>query len=123
MNNHVHLYYCDFIVAWETVASLFTHTMSCICLYLVECKMHYMYMCRTCSDVVASKKMLLVAVPIHCIYMIAFSHASLMHLSGNCNHMYMGVLCCFALFVCLTLLASFFLPSHLSFKNMYILVY
>ena len=29
--------------------------------------------------------------------------------------------CCFALFVCLTLLASFFLPSHLSFKNMYIL--
>ena len=36
-------------------------------------------------------------------------------------YMYMlGVLCCFALFVCLTLLASFFLPSHLSFKNMYI---
>ena len=32
-------------------------------------------------------------------------------------YMYMlGVLCCFALFVCLTLLASFF---HLSFKNMY----
>ena len=29
--------------------------------------------------------------------------------------MYMGVLCCFALFVCLTLLTSFFLPSHLSF--------
>ena len=33
----------------------------------------------------------------------------------------LGVLCCFALFVCLTLLASFFLPSHLSFKNMYTL--
>ena len=31
----------------------------------------------------------------------------------------LGVLCSFALFVCLTLLASFFLPSHLSFKNMY----
>ena len=31
-----------------------------------------------------------------------------------------AVLLCFALFVCLTLLASFFLPSHLSFKNMYI---
>ena len=30
----------------------------------------------------------------------------------------LGVLCCSALFVCLTLLASFFLPSHLSFKNM-----
>ena len=28
----------------------------------------------------------------------------------------LGVLCCFALFVCLTLLAPFFLPSHLSFN-------
>ena len=35
----------------------------------------------------------------------------------------LGVLCCFALFVCLTLLASFFIPSHLSFKNMYIHVH
>ena len=35
----------------------------------------------------------------------------------------LGVLCCFALFVCLTLLASFFLPSHLSFKNMYNVMY
>ena len=35
----------------------------------------------------------------------------------TCTSTYM---CCFALFVCLTLLASFFLPSHLSFKNMYI---
>ena len=26
-------------------------------------------------------------------------------------------MCCVALFVCLTLLASFFLPSHLSFKT------
>ena len=26
----------------------------------------------------------------------------------------LGVLCCFALFVCLILLASFFLPSHVS---------
>ena len=34
-------------------------------------------------------------------------------------YMHLGVLCCFALFVCLTLLASFFLPSHLSFKNMH----
>ena len=34
-------------------------------------------------------------------------------------YMYM-YMCCFALFVCLTLLASFFLPSHLSFKNMYL---
>ena len=29
----------------------------------------------------------------------------------------LGVLCCFALFVCLTLLASFFLPSRLSLKH------
>ena len=34
----------------------------------------------------------------------------------------LGVLCCFALFVCLNLLASFFLPSHLSL-NMYIHVH
>ena len=27
------------------------------------------------------------------------------------------------MFVCLTLLASFFLPSHLSFKNMYMEMY
>ena len=33
-------------------------------------------------------------------------------------HIYaLGVLCCFAFFVCLTLLASFFLLSHLSFKT------
>ena len=37
--------------------------------------------------------------------------------------MHVHVLCCFALFVCLTLLASFFLPSHLSFKNMYVQVH
>ena len=50
-------------------------------------------------------------------------------LFGGCTYMSfflgkvtaLGVLCCFALFVCLTLLASFFLPSHLSFKNMYYL--
>ena len=34
-------------------------------------------------------------------------------------YMYMYMRCCFALFVCLILLASFFLPSHLSFKNMH----
>ena len=39
----------------------------------------------------------------------------------NDTHMYIHVrvytYMCFALFVCLTLLASFFLPSHLSFKT------
>ena len=39
-------------------------------------------------------------------------------LSQLCIYIYMlCVLCCLALFVCLTLLASFFLPSHLSFKT------
>ena len=33
------------------------------------------------------------------------------------------MLCCFALFVCLTLLASFFLPSHLSLKTCTCTVY
>ena len=32
------------------------------------------------------------------------------------------LLCLVCLFVCLTLLASFFLPSHLSFKNMYMYI-
>ena len=35
----------------------------------------------------------------------------------------LGVLCCFALFVCLTLLASFSLPSHLSCIYMYMYMY
>ena len=34
----------------------------------------------------------------------------------------LGVLCCFALFICLTLLASFF-PSHLSFKHVHVHVH
>ena len=35
----------------------------------------------------------------------------------------LGVLCCFALlFVCLTVLASFFLPSHLSLKHVSVCV-
>ena len=51
-----------------------------------------------------------------CFFLSSFSHLSLKHVY---MYMYMYVLCCFALFVCLTLLASFFLPSHLSFKNMY----
>ena len=62
---------------------------------------------------------------------------------GKATYMYMYIVqvhayihslatCCFALFgyavllnalfVCLTLLASFFLPSHLSFKNMYLTI-
>ena len=54
-----------------------------------------------------------------CEYAVTVVHV---HVSIFMHYMYMGVLCCFALFalfVCLTLLASFFLPSHLSFKNMY----
>ena len=51
---------------------------------------------------------------IYCIYVGSFFLGKVTAL---------GVLCCFALFVCLTLLASFFLPSHLSFKNMYMYIY
>ena len=39
------------------------------------------------------------------------------HVKSDC----LGCAVFFALFVCLTLLASLFFPSHLSFKNMYIL--
>ena len=35
----------------------------------------------------------------------------------------LGVLCCFALFVCLTLLASFFLSSSLKHVHVYMYVY
>ena len=45
------------------------------------------------------------------------------HVATCYIHVHLGVLCCFALFVCLTLLASFFLPSHLSFKNMYMYIH
>ena len=63
--------------------------------------------------------------------MIILYHAVTVQLNGDtCGSSFflgkvtvLGVLCCFALFVCLTLLASFFLPSHLSFKNMYICIY
>ena len=54
-----------------------------------------------------------------------YAHTCTVHVHGSSFFLgkvtALGVLCCFALFICLTLLASFFLPSHLSFKNMYIL--
>ena len=65
------------------------------------------------------------------IIAVSYVHAVLLYRQYTCiiTNMYssfflgkvtaLGVLCCFALFVCLTMLASFFLPSHLSFKNMY----
>ena len=43
------------------------------------------------------------------------SNVDALQLSCTCTTL--GVLCCFALFVCLILLASFFLPSHLSLKT------
>ena len=49
--------------------------------------------------------------------MSAHAHLSLKHVHVFLGKVTaLGVLCCFALFVCLTLLASFFLPSHLSFN-------
>ena len=65
-----------------------------------------------------------------CISMYMYLHVHLL------SHLYVYLHCCsdwscmytvilymyIALFVCLTLLASFFLPSHLSFKNMYMYI-
>ena len=49
-----------------------------------------------------------------CVYMYTVHVSATVHIYFMCM---LGVLCCFALFVCLTLLASFFLPSHLSLKT------
>ena len=54
-----------------------------------------------------------------------FLHATSTNTSTASTQIYihevtaLGVLCCFALFVCLALLASFFLPSHLSLKHVH----
>ena len=63
---------------------------------------------------------------------VVFGMISIQYLSYMCLHVHvppeaahfflgkvtaLGVLCCFALFICLTLLVSFFLPSHLSLKT------
>ena len=48
------------------------------------------------------------------VYMYMFLHV---HVHAHFDCLGCAVLIC--LVVCLTLLASFFLPSHLSFKNMY----
>ena len=50
-----------------------------------------------------------------CVFLILYIHSIY-----GILYMHMGALLCL---VCLTLLASFFLPSHLSFKNMYITKY
>ena len=53
---------------------------------------------------------------LHFVYRITCTE----HASNEAAHFFLGkvtalgVLCCFALFVCLTLLASFFLPSFSS---------
>ena len=57
------------------------------------------------------------------LYLSFLSYFFLKHNMYVPIHIHVGVLCCFALFVCLTLLASFFLPSHLSFKNIIMRTY
>ena len=52
------------------------------------------------------------------MYMYTYMHPRQLIFLGKVTAL--GVLCCFALFVCLTLLASFF---HLSFKNMYMYIH
>ena len=59
---------------------------------------------------------------VHCIYTVHACKSTKSQNSTTCTYMYMYMYS-FALFVCLTLLASFFLPSHLSFKNMYMYMY
>ena len=71
------------------------HVRTCTCTYMYM----YIYKC-TCTF----------------IYMYMYMYINVHARKSDC----LGVLCCFALFVCLILLASFFLPSHLSFKNMYL---
>ena len=83
--------------AWECCVCVYTCTCTCVCIF----------MCRTvCFSSDDSY--------------IATGSAKMVKVWNRYVHVHVGVLCCFALFVCLTLLASFFLPSHLSFKNMYI---
>ena len=59
-----------------------------------------------------------------CIYFIIICGITLdiLELEDMGHSTALGVLCCFALFVCLTLLASFFLPSHLSFSIYFIII-
>ena len=55
------------------------------------------------------------------LHLYQYMYYMYMYMYMSCMvYVHVHVLCCFALFVCLILLASFFLPSHLSFKNMYI---
>ena len=75
----------------------------------------YMFICLGCLPFFFSVFLKLVCYSCTCISIMCM-HVSHPRQLGKVTAL--GVLCCFALFVCLTLLASFFLPSHLSFKNM-----
>ena len=77
---------------------------------------HYKYDCTTIA--VTSIHLSVYYFYVHLHVHVLYIHVQLSTITKVTA---LGVLCCFALFVCLTLLASFFLPSHLSFKNMYIL--
>ena len=87
---------------------------SCLC-----CSVEKIFVAWLKADLPAVLTLLLCFFPPH--------NASYMYMSPTRGSSFflgkvtaLGVLCCFALFVCLILLASFFLPSHLSFKNMYL---
>ena len=87
---------------------------TCTCIYIYTCTYMYlytyMYMCMLMRDAERRKEQ---TRPYTCALYTRGSSFFLGKVTA------LGVLCCFALFVCLTLLASFFLPSHLSFKNMH----
>ena len=88
------LYYSHGWTVKQHVRLNWPHTCTCTCSNYVVHLANYRMLCR---------------VHAHCTCTCSFFLGKVTAL---------GVLCCFALFVCLTLLASFFLPSHLSFKNM-----
>ena len=89
---------------------------------LSGCVLFFSFLCSDCGVCRGHQQ-------VQCRYQVCHNHTRREE-SGRlvqCSmHVYMyivRVLCCCALFVCLTLLASFFLPSHLSFKIMYTCIY
>ena len=89
------------------------HAYTCTCIYNVSTTI-YIHTC-TCSICRAAHVHLYVHV--HGVWSVVGSSPTRSSSFFLGKVTALGVLCCFALFVCLTLLASFFLPSHLSFKT------
>ena len=103
------------LVCLNLLASFFLPSLKHIYMYM------YMYMhavmfctCTVCTFILCYMQYTCTCTSTCSFYLDVYVHVHVHTVTA------LGVLCCFALFVCLTLLASFFLPSHLSFKNMYV---